>query len=118
LSPETLLFEAFDRGDELTRPMRLSRAMAARAAERGIVVEVLSRGEVQACFAAVGASTRDEIAAAIARQYEAFGHRLPAPRRPWESEDRRMALFAAIALLVTHYQRGGGHVSETLKLDF
>lgn len=117
LTPETLLFEALDRGVAPTRPMRLCLAMAALAAERGIAVEVYSRGEVQACFAAVGARTRDDIAAAIARQFDAFGHRLPPRRKPWESEDRRMALFAAVALLVTHYQRGGGEACQTLKLD-
>ena len=116
LTPESLLLEAFERGDE-TRPTRLSRAMAALAAERGIRVELYTRGEVQACFAGVGARTRDEIAAAIARQFEEFGHRLPPKRRPWESEDRRMALFAAIALLVTYYHRGAGDLGHTLKID-
>jgi alkylhydroperoxidase/carboxymuconolactone decarboxylase family protein YurZ len=117
LTPETLLLEAFERGEEATRPVRLSRAMAALAAKRGARVEVYTRGQVQACFAGVGARTRDEIAAAIARQFDAFGHRLPPRRRPWESEDRRMALFAAVALLVTYYKRGADSGSHTLAID-
>jgi len=125
LHPESLLLEAFERPQwkktgSKKKPdgtQRVSRAMVALAADRGVDVAIYTRGDVQACFASVGARTRDEIAAAVARHVEAFRHRLPKPRKPWESEDRRMALFSAAALVLTHYQLGASRVFEDLKLD-
>ena len=119
LTPEAFLLEAFERpgAKKTTRTQRVSRAMAALAADRGADVEIYTRGDVQACFAAVGARTRDEIAAAVARHLDAFRHRLPKRREAWESEDRRMALFSAAALVLTHYQLGASRVFEDLKLD-
>ena len=62
----------------------------------------------------MGARTRDEIAAAVVRHVDAFRHRLPRARRIWTSEDKRMALFSAAALVLTHYQLGGNGLFETL----
>lgn len=119
LTPETLLLEAFERPNakKADRTQRISRAMVALAADRGVDVEIYTRGDVKACFAAVGARTRDEIAAAVARHVVAFSHRLPKRRKPWEGEDRRMALFSAAALVMTHFQLGASKVFEDLKLD-
>jgi hypothetical protein len=108
LHPECLLLEAFERPGSKKKPdgtQRVSRAMIALAADRGVEVAIYTRGDVQACFAAV------------ARHVEAFRHRLPKPRKPWESEDRRMSLFSAAALTLTHYQLGASKVFEDLKLD-
>jgi Holliday junction resolvasome RuvABC endonuclease subunit len=119
LHPESLLLEAFERpsSTRIDRTQRTCRAMVALAADRGVDVEIYTRGDVRACFAAVGARTRDEIAAAVARHVDAFRHRLPKRRRPWEGSDRRMALFSAAALVLTHYQLGASRVFEDLKLD-
>ena len=119
LLPEVLLLEAFERpaAKRTTPTERLSRAMARLAAKRGVTVEVYSRGDVRACFAPVGARSRDQIAAAVASYLPALRHRLPKPRRPWEGEDRRMALFSAAALALTHYQAGADQVFDDLKLD-
>ena len=119
LMPEVLLLEAFE-GPAAKRSApteRLSRAMAQLAAERGVTVEVYTRGDVRACFAPVGARSRDQIAAAVARHLPVLRHRLPKPRKPWEGEDRRMALFSAAALALTHYQAGADQVFADLRLD-
>ncbi len=119
LTPETLLLEAFERPNALRndRIGRLCRAMMALADSRGAQVAIYSRGDVRACFASVGARTRYEIAAAIARHLEAFRHRLPKRPQAWESADRRLSLFAAVALVLTHYQLDAGRVFDDLKLD-
>lgn len=114
--PETLLLEAFGKGSSLRseRIARLYKAASAMAAGLGIDVHVYTFGEVKACFAPVGARTRQEIAEAVARHIDAFGHRLPKARKPWQSEDRRMALFCAAALVLTHYQLGASRLFDDL----
>jgi hypothetical protein len=86
------------------------------AADRGVEVAIYAKGEVQACFANVGARTRREIAEAVVRHVEAFRPKLPEKRRTWESEDRRMAIFAAAALVLTHYQLGASRLLDGLRL--
>lgn len=115
--PEALLLEAFGkrssfRSDRITR---LYQAIASMAVSRGINVQVYSFNDVKACFASVGARTRQEIAEAVARHIDAFGHRMPKARKPWQSEDRRMALFSAAALVLTHYQLGASTLLDDLQ---
>lgn len=115
LQPQVLVLEVFD-GDKRRRACRirkLCRKMMKVAAERGVHVEIYAREEVAACFAELGASTREEIAAAITRLVDGFEHRLPPRRRPWMSEDPRMALFNAAALALTHYR----HEAELVLQD-
>jgi len=104
LQPETLVIEAYGRRTSLRseRIGRLCKAAGALAKDRGVDVAVFSRADIQACFADVGAKTRQEIANAVARHIDALRHRLPRRRRPWEPEDPRMALFSAAALVLTH----------------
>ena len=88
------------------RCARLYRAIISLAASRSVNVVVYSRTDIKAAFRTVGAGTRQEIALAVAHHVDAFRHRLPRPRKPWESEDRRMALFNAGALVLTHFRLG------------
>src|SRR5207302_2431291 len=85
---------------------RLYTAVASMAANRGIEVAIYTLGQIKACFANVGAVTRQDIAEAVARHIDAFRHTMPKPRKPWQAEDRRMAMFCAAALVLTHYQLG------------
>lgn len=116
LKPECLVIEAFERSDSsrADRIARLCRAVVALAVDHGIEVAIYRRGDVQATFASVGARTRDEIAFAVARHVEALRPRLPAKRRPWQSEDKRMALFSAAALVLTHFQLGASRLFDAL----
>lgn len=117
LSPETLVLESFERpgSRRADRITRLCRAIAALAADRGTDVAVYSRKDVVACFGDVGARTRQEIAEAVVRHVDAFRHQLPKPRRRWDDEDRRMALFSAAAIALTHYRLGAATLFEDLK---
>lgn len=115
-TPESLLLEAFGKGSSLRseRIMRLYQAIASMAVSRGVNVHVYSFNNVKACFASVGARTRQEIAESVGRHIDAFGHRMPKARKPWQSEDRRMALFCAAALVLTHYQLGASSLFDDL----
>ncbi|UVO53067.1 hypothetical protein [Sphingomonas sp. SUN039] len=105
--PETLLLEdvksVAKRGERIAR---LYKAIASLCVSRNIDIAVYTLGDIKACFASVGAVTRQEIAESVARQIDAFGYRKPKPRKAWQSEDRRMAMFCAAALVLTHYQMG------------
>ena len=84
---------------------RLYKSLIRLAADTGVHVEIYGRDEVAACFAEMGAVTRQEIAAAVVRRVDGFEYRLPPKRRAWMSEDPRLALFSAAALALTHYRQ-------------
>ncbi len=108
LRPNALVLEAFEAhaSKRQQRIARLGRAIVSLASDHGMEISVYRRGDVRACFAHVGARTRDEIAAAVARHFDALRPRLPASRRAWESEGLAMAMFSAAALVLTHHQLG------------
>ena len=117
LQPEAVVVEAFEKRNSARtdRIARLCRATLALANDRGIEFAVYGRARSKTCFATIGATTRDEIAAAVARHLPALAPRLPAKRTPWKSDDRRMALFNAAALVLTHYRYQALSVFEGLK---
>jgi len=119
LSPETVVLEAYERPHSArpARTTRLCRAIAALAIDRGLDVAIYTRADVAACFLDVGARTRDEIAQAVVRHVDAFRHRLPIRRKPWQAEDPRMALFSAAALVLTHYRYGASSLFDALTSD-
>lgn len=107
-SPMTLVMEAYgkDSSNRSDRIARLCSAISSMAYHRGIEVAIYKFGQIKTCFAGVGAVTRQEIAEAVGRHIEAFRHRKPKQRKPWQAEDRRMAMFSAAALALTYYQLG------------
>ena len=117
LEPESLVLEASGRRTSVrsTRIDRLCKAVVPMAADRGVEVAVYARSEIQSCFETFGARTRQEIAEAVARHIDAFRHELPKARRPWDAEDRRMALFSATALVFTHFRFGSDRLLDHLR---
>ena len=87
-----------------------------RAANQPVEVTIFKLRDIKTCFATVGARTRQEIAETVARQIDAFGHRMPKPRKPWQSESRRMPMFCAAALVLTHYHLGAMTLFDDLRL--
>jgi hypothetical protein len=104
--PETVVLERFDGPRSLRSPRIrcLCRAIVALCENRGIEVALYDREHVASTFRNAGARSRDEIAAAVALHVDVLRPKLPRPRRPWECEDRRLAIFAAAALVLTHYR--------------
>lgn len=86
------------------RIRRLLRLLANAAEGAGLETAHYARDCIRECFKETGAATRYEIAQVIAARLPAFEDKLPRPRKPWEAEDQRMALFDAAALALTHYR--------------
>jgi hypothetical protein len=106
--PEALVIEDTTGKDSrrTSRIRRLYRMLAQVAQAEYVDLHCCAKIEVKKCFASVGASTKYEIAQAIAVQIPAFAHRIPRFRKPWMSEDSRQSLFDAAALGITYYARG------------
>jgi hypothetical protein len=61
----------------------------------------LSRADVRESFRGSQQITKRRIAEGISERFQELSSRLPPPRKPWMSEDSRMAIFDAIALALT-----------------
>ena len=89
--------------DRSQRIRRLNEAIIAMAKRYSLSVATISRDEVRQQFAYLGSTTKETIAAAIAKHIPAFERFLPLPRKPWKSEDARMGMFDAAALALTFF---------------
>lgn len=107
LQPEVVVLEdcADPRSRKSARIHRLHQLIENYCCGNSIDVRRFSRTQIRACFHAVGAVTRHEIARAIAGQIHAFGHRVPPARRVWTGESPRMNLFDAASLVMTYYSQ-------------
>jgi hypothetical protein len=105
LKPEILVLEAFDAESSVRskRIRKLCLEIVNLAAEQGVEVAVYRRCDVQDAFRIVEARTREEIAEAVARHVGSLRPYLPNKRKQWAGEDRRLSLFCASALVLTHY---------------
>ena len=103
--PEVLVIEDTTDGGwrRTSRIRKLYRMLVHFAHAEYVDLHRCSKKQVKECFASVGASTKYEIAKAIATQTPAFAHRIPRFRKPWMSEDPRQSLFDAAALGLTYY---------------
>lgn len=97
------------------RVRRLQRLIEIYAQAEALEVHRYTREDIRECFKEAGASTRYEIAQAIASQVHAFGHRLPPVRKIWKSEDARMGLFDAASLVMTFYCQGGENLPQDVR---
>ena len=113
--PEALVIEdtterAYKRS---ARIRKLYRMLAHLAAAECLELYRFPDMAVKQYFLSVGATTKYEIAQAIATQIPAFAHRMPRVRKPWMSADPRQSLFDAAALgLVFYASRGSIPPSE------
>lgn len=115
LNPEVIVLEAFEeRVGRSKRVERLCRTVVAQAMEERTEVAIYTRGQVAACFGSVGAGTRQEIAEAVARSFEALRPSLPKTRAAWDGPSRRMAIFDAAAAVQAHYQLCASRLCENL----
>ena len=116
LEPHTIVLEAFEPpfAKRSRRIVGLCHDVIALAHGRGMDVAVYSRGQVQACFASVGARSRQEIAEAVARSVDLLRDRVPPARRLWQGPHRKMAIFDAAALVLAHYRYGAENLFSDL----
>ena len=103
--PNILVLEAFEKGAtrRAERMQRLCRSLISLAAVNGIGVRIISRDEIRSAFTTVPATTRYDVAKITALYLKEIRHRLPDKRKFYDTEDPKMALFAAAALLIVHY---------------
>jgi len=117
IKPSALVLEAFDKRSSVRsgRIRRLCLSFVTLAADRGLELAVYTRDEVRAAFASVEAYTRDETAEAVAKALPAIAHRLPKKRGAGDSEDKRLSVFNAAAVALTHYGNGATALLDELR---
>jgi hypothetical protein len=77
------------------------------AEELCIGLVTYSRDDMRRCFDYVGPVNKDRIAAAIAKHIPELDRFVPPVRKPWMSEDARMGIFDAAALVLTFFHKAG-----------
>jgi hypothetical protein len=94
----------------------LNTELASLARELGIPAFTYSRAEVYGTFQSMGFTNKQTLAGLIAKHIPAFEQYVPPPRKPWMSEDSRMGLFDAAALIMAFFQRA--HNVDLPNLDY
>ncbi len=89
------------------RVKELIREIAVLALNKRIRISYISRSMVKDAFAEFGGKTKHRIAELIAEQLPELALRLPPCRKPWMSEDYRMAIFDAVAFAKSFYYHVG-----------
>lgn len=116
--PQTIVIE--DVAAKSTRRRKrirsLLRTIARRSEKLGLSVYRYSRDQIRECFAPFHATTKDQIAKKLSVWFpQELKRILPKPRKLWEAENSKMALFDALALGVTYYNESDEGVLSTLK---
>lgn len=101
--PGTLITEDGRQSRRCSRVQRLLERVRALAARAGVKPCSISPTRVRKVFLAFKANTKHEVAHVIARQLPELAPHLPRHRKPWMSEDYRMAIFDATALALTYF---------------
>ena len=78
------------------------------ADEASVKLRTYARADVRAVFEPAGAITKEQIANVLIARFPELESRRPPPRKVWESEDSRMAIFDALSFAVTHFVSGDG----------
>lgn len=87
------------------RNQHLLKQVIQLADEFGIPTSRITRTAMRSVFVPAGASTKYQIARAIAERFPELGWRMPRLRKPWMSEDARMGIFDALAFALAFYAR-------------
>ena len=94
---------AGDRSRRWPRIQCLLDQIRIRTVEAGVKSRSVSLEQVRRVFLTFGAAAKHEIAQATAGQLPEVAQHLPRFRKPWMSEDYRMAIFYAVALAPTYF---------------
>ncbi len=94
------------------RVTNLNAAIFKLAELNDIPICTYSRASVRLAFSYLGTASKQAIAETIAKHIPAFERYLPPPRKPWMTEDTRMGLFDAAALVLTFFQNMTGGEQE------
>jgi hypothetical protein len=92
----------------------LNTSMGEHAEERGVPIYAYSRADVRSAFGHLGVINKHDLAEVIAKHIPAFERYVPPPRKLWMSEDARMGLFDATALILTFFQSAAGGARRSI----
>ena len=116
--PTMLVMQATKDSNRAARIKKLCRQIVARAKTRKLKVKLLSYRQVNDFFHPNAANTKYERAEFIAAQFpETLGVNLPPKRRAWTSEDGRMDIFEAAALVLSEQNHRLKHVTKNIKIS-
>jgi Holliday junction resolvasome RuvABC endonuclease subunit len=101
--PEAIVVEDHNKLRRCPRIQSLLVAMAELAITLGLKSRRISPARVKKVFQTFGARKKYEIAQEVAKQLPDLAPRLPRYRKPWMSEDYRMAIFDAASLALTYF---------------
>ena len=90
------------------RITKLNAAILKLAELNNIPIYTYSRASVRNAFSYLGSPSKHAIAETIAKHIPAFERYVPPRRKPWMTEDARMGLFDAAALILTFFQSADG----------
>jgi Holliday junction resolvasome RuvABC endonuclease subunit len=82
----------------------IARSLRITASAQSAPVAALRRKSIRAVFVGCDASSKDEIAAALARLFPELISTLPPARKIWTKENQRMALFDAVSGAIAYRQ--------------
>lgn len=105
--PEVLAMEQFEKkpAKRADRIRKLGSAVIALAKRDGIQTKILARASIGSAIVEDPEATRYDIAKEIARKLDVLKDRLPAKRKPWESEHPNLSLFSAAACALAWYAK-------------
>ncbi|MFZ6016829.1 MAG: hypothetical protein ACOYU0_04290 [Nitrospirota bacterium] len=101
--PDVVVVEAPEGSRRGRRVKNLIKRIIHLASKRKIKVCCFSRQKIREAFSQYGAYTKHQIATAIAERFPELSPRLPPFRKPWMSEDYRMAIFDAVSFALTFF---------------
>lgn len=82
--------------------------MAAIAAGSRIRVHRVSSDAVRRAFSTNSAAAKHDVATRVAARFPELLSKLPKPRKPWQAEDERMAIFGAAGMGTTWFDGRSG----------
>jgi Holliday junction resolvasome RuvABC endonuclease subunit len=101
--PQTIVVEDLNaRGARRSgRVRRLLDGVRRLSDSRSCTYRLVAQRQVKRVIGQSERTTKYEIAQTLARMFPEIAPRLPKPRKPWMSEDERMAIFDALAFGLT-----------------
>ncbi len=108
LKPEVAVLEDLD-DPEIRKGFNARRLvlLLTKELERArIPIKRVRKVQVRQSFSRTSATSKQEVAIAIAKLYPELQRYLPAPRKIWMSEDRRMGIFEAVGLCLAAHGFG------------
>jgi len=107
--PQLMVLEDVEARRCLRRPRvrELVQALERYGRERGLTVRKLAQTTVKKTFSPLGIRNKNQMARSIAARVPELARQVPPERKPWMSEDARMALFDAAALALVALNRAG-----------